>query len=275
MPHFPEIGPEDFSRWVGHPDGPSVVDVRTEEDFAADPRLVPGSLRRDWSTVTAWARDWQGRQAVVVCQRGAKLSHGVAAHLRLAGADARVLAGGFVGWRNAGGLMIHAGRIPQRGEGGSTLWVTRARPKIDRIACPWLIRRFVDPQAAFLFVGADEVAAVADRFAATPFDIEGVLFGHQGDMCTFDTMLAAFGLASPALDMLARIVRGADTARLDLAPEAAGLLAVALGASRLYDDDLVQLEATLQIYDALYLWCRDGRAETHDWPATAMTARAQ
>ena len=153
---------------------------------------------------------------------------------------------------------------------GRTVWVTRARPKIDRIACPWLIRRFVDPGAVMLFVAPAEVPAVAERFGATPFDIEGdgIFWSHRGELCTFDVMVEEFGLtALPALTHLARIVRGADTARPDLAPEAAGLLAVSLGLSRMYRDDLAQLEAGMLIYDALFRWCRDATGETHNWPA--------
>ena len=145
--------------------------------------------------------------------------------------------------------------------------MTRERPKIDRIACPWLIRRFVDPNAAFLFVAAPEVPAVADSFGATAFDIEGVFWSHRGETCTFDTMLTEFGLQSAALDRLATIVRGADTARPDLAAQAPGLLAISLGLSQLINDDLEQLEAGLLIYDALYLWCRDASEETHNWPS--------
>jgi hypothetical protein len=152
--------------------------------------------------------------------------------------------------------------------------VTRARPKIDRIACPWLIRRFVDPEAVFLFVAASEVMAVAERFSATPFDVDGVFWSHRGDTCTFDTMLDAFGLGLEPLLHLARIVRGADTARLDLAPEAAGLLAVSLGFSRMHRDDLVQLDAAMIVYDALYRWARDATGETHNWPAAGAASGA-
>lgn len=144
--------------------------------------------------------------------------------------------------------------------------MTRARPKVDRIACPWLIRRFVDPAAVFLFVAPAEVAMVADRFGATAFDVENAFWTHRGDRCTFDMMIAEFGLATEPLNRLATIVRGADTARLDLAPEAPGLLAASLGLSRMYADDLRQLEAGLCLYDAFYRWCRDATDETHNWP---------
>jgi hypothetical protein len=150
--------------------------------------------------------------------------------------------------------------------------VTRLRPKIDRLACPWLIRRFIDPTAQFLFVAASQVEAVADRFGATPFDIEGVHFSHRGDGCTFDAMLEEFALQTDPLLRLATIIRGADTDQLDLAPQSAGLLAASLGLSRMYRDDLAQLEAGMGLYDAFYRWCRDAVDETHDWPA--QTGRA-
>ena len=144
---------------------------------------------------------------------------------------------------------------------------TRHRPKIDRIACPWLIRRFIDPRARFLFVEPAQVEAVADRFNATPFDMPGGFWSHRGDQCSFDTMLAEFGLHTPALDRLALIIRAADTNRHDLAPEAAGLLAASLGLSRIYRDDVAQMEAGLALYDAFYRWARDAQSEGHDWPA--------
>jgi hypothetical protein len=144
--------------------------------------------------------------------------------------------------------------------------VTRHRPKIDRIACPWLIRRFVDPNARFLFVAPASVMDIADRFSATPFDVEGVFWSHRDERCTFDTMLEEFCLETEALKRLATVVRGADTNRHDLAPEAAGLLAVSLGLSRMYRNDLEQLEAGLVLYDAFYRWSRDATDEGHDWP---------
>jgi len=150
-------------------------------------------------------------------------------------------------------------------------WVTRERPKIDRIACPWLIRRFVDPRARFLFVTASEVEAVTERFGATPFDVEGVFWSHRGETCTFDTMIEEFGLRSEALDRLALIVRAADTARLDLIPQAAGFLAASLGLSRMFRDDLEQLEAGMLLYDAFFRWCRDATDETHNWPSAGKT----
>jgi rhodanese-related sulfurtransferase len=264
MPSNTEITVAQLSRIVGLPDAPTIVDVRVPQDYDADPLLLPGSVRRVATEVANWAAEFKNRQLVVVCQKGLKLSQGAIAMLRHEGIAAENLEGGFEAWRRADGLL--AAKVPAADTKGRTVWVTRARPKIDRIACPWLVRRFIDPQAVFLFVAPTEVAAVADRFAATPFDVDGTFWSHRGDRCTFDTMLEEFGLKSPALDRLATIVRGADTAQLDLASQSAGLLAASLGFSRMYRDDLEQLNASMSLYDAFYRWCRDAVAETHDWP---------
>jgi hypothetical protein len=144
-------------------------------------------------------------------------------------------------------------------------WITRARPKIDRIACPWLIRRFIDPRAQFFYVPTDQVFTQAQRLQAVPYDIPGAPIEHDGKRCSFDTLLAAFDLHDGALEVLARIVRGADTDRHELAPQCRGLLAVSLGMSVLHQDDHAMLEATLPVYDALYAWCRNAQHETHSW----------
>jgi rhodanese-related sulfurtransferase len=260
------ITPQQLARRVGLPDAPAILDVRTDEDFGTDPRLIPAATRRSHHDVAGWAAEFRGRDVVVACQKGLKLSDGVAAWLRHAGARAEVLEGGFLAWAAANLPLLDTARLPQRDAQGRTLWVTRQRPKVDRIACPWLIRRFVDPAAVFLFVAPSQVSAVAERFGATPFDIDDTFWSHRGEGCTFDTMLAEFGLHTPALDRLATLVRGADTARLDLAPQCAGLLAASLGLSRLHRDDLAQLEAGIALYDAFHLWCRDATEETHNWP---------
>jgi len=269
MSSFNTISIEKLARLIGTPKCPVLIDVRTDEDFAEDPRYIPGSIRRLFATVPDWAPHLMGRSAVVICQKGLKLSHGVAAWLRHAGIQADSLEGGALAWAHAGLPMVPDSKIRRRDSQGRTVWVTRSRPKIDRIACPWLIRRFVDPSAVFLFVPPSEVQGVAERFAATPFDIEGsdVFWTHRGDLCTFDVMVEEFGLATAPLRQLATIVRGADTARLDLAPEAPGLLAASLGLSRMYADDLAQLEAGLPLYDAFYRWCRNATDETHNWPS--------
>ncbi|MCO6051777.1 sulfurtransferase/chromate resistance protein [Mesorhizobium sp. RP14(2022)] len=255
-----------LARLIGTPKCPLVLDVRTDEDFAGDPRNLPGAVRRRHADVEAWARDLKGRSVVVACRSGRELSHGVAAMLRHEGIPAEVLEGGHEAWKAAGWPLVPEAKLPVRDGQGRTAWVTRARPKVDRIACSWLIRRFVDPFAVFLFVQPSAVEAVGERFGAAPFDVENVFWSHRGERCTFDTMLDELGLATPPLLRLATLVRGADTARPDLAPEVPGLLAASLGLSRMYADDLEQLEAGLLLYDAFYRWCRDATEETHNWP---------
>ena len=272
MPSPTEITVPQLARLIGTPNAPIIVDICIDEDFEADPRLIPTAFRHPFKDIAALAPALTGRRVVVVCQKGLKLSQGAAAMLRDHGVTAENLAGGNFAWRDAGGPLVPADKIPPRlatgSLGGRTRWVTRQRPKIDRMACPWLIRRFVDPAAQFLFVAPSEVLAVADRFEATPFDVEDVHWSHRGPNCTFDTMVEEFGLGSlEPLQRLATIVRGADTNRHDLAPEAAGLLAVSLGLSRMYRDDLTQLDAGMAIYDAYFRWARDAVDEGHDWPS--------
>lgn len=145
-------------------------------------------------------------------------------------------------------------------------WVTRERPKIDRIACPWLIARFIDKEPEFLFVPTEAVLKVARETGAMAYDIPGAELSHDGEFCSFDTFLKKYHLTDPALQQLAVIVRGADTSRLDLAPQAPGLLAISLGLSQVFPDDQEMLRHGLVMYDALYAWCRDCQKETHGWP---------
>jgi rhodanese-related sulfurtransferase len=267
MPSPNSISPEKLVRLVGVPHGPVLFDVRHDADFKADPRFVPGANRRNAEAVAEWAPGFAGRSAVVICQNGRTLAEGVAAWLRQAGvSSAEVLSGGHGAWAEAGLPLVPEAKLPKRDAAGRTVWVTRSRPKVDRVACPWLIRRFVDPTAVMLFVTPAEVPSVAQQFGGAPFDIEGVFWSHRGDRCTFDTMLEEWGLETEPLKRLATIVRGADTGRSDLVPEAAGLLAASLGLSRMYTDDLEQLDAAMWLYDAFYRWCRDATEETHNWP---------
>lgn len=268
MPAFNAISHDKLFRLLGTPACPTIIDVRPDEVFDLDPRLVPSAVRQSRTDLSRWVPELQSRSAVVTCRKGEELSQGVAALLRHEGVAAEVLEGGVSGWEAAGLPLVPVALLPPRDAQGRTIWVTRARPKVDRIACPWLIRRFVDPNALFLFVPPTDVPGVAERFQAAPFDIEGegVFWSHRGELCTFDIMVAEFGLGDvKALQRLAVIVRGADTARPDLAPQAAGLLAVSLGLSRMYADDIAQLDAGMLVYDALYRWCRDAVDETHDW----------
>ncbi len=272
MPSPNSISADKLHRLLGRPDMPMLIDVCTDEDFAANAHLIPGAVRRPWADVPTWgpALAAAGRPAVVICQRGLKLSQGVAAWLRHQGIPADSLEGGVVAWRAAALPMVPVAALPGRDAQGRTVWVTRSRPKVDRIACPWLIRRFVDPGAVFLFVAPSEVMDVAQRFAATPFDVDhpDVHWSHRGERCTFDLMVEEFGLETAALKRMAVIVRGADTGRPEIAPESAGLLAASLGLSRMYSDDLAQLEAGFGLYDAFYRWCRDATDEGHGWPTS-------
>jgi hypothetical protein len=143
-------------------------------------------------------------------------------------------------------------------------WVTRERPKIDRIACPWLIARFIDKEPEFLYVPANQVQRVAAETGAVPYDVPGVEMTHDGELCSFDAFLEKYELKGPALDQLALIVRGADTSRLDLTPQSPGLYAISLGLSQRYADDHEMLKHGLVMYDALYAWCQSCQAETHN-----------
>lgn len=256
MPAPNEITPTQLNRLIGTPDCPTIIDVRIDADFAEDPQTIPTGLRHSHTEIALLVPRLGPNRVVISCHKGLKLSQGVAALLRSDGIPAEVLQGGHVGWADAGLPLIkpsHPG----------SLWVTRHRPKIDRIACPWLIRRFIDPSAKFLFVAPSQIHNVAEKFNATAFDVEGADWAHMGDKCTFDALLAGFGLTLPALDHMARIIRAADTDTLSAEPEAAGLLALSLGLSRMYRDDLEQLDHGLHLYDALYRWARDAPDETH------------
>ena len=145
-------------------------------------------------------------------------------------------------------------------------WITRERPKIDRIACPWLISRFIDAEAEFLYVPSGDVLRLACEQNATPYDIPGVELSHEGELCSFDAFLKKYRLTDPALPQLAQIVRGADTSRLDLTPQSAGLYAISLGLSHAFADDQDMLLHGLVLYDALYAWCKDCQGESHNWP---------
>jgi len=245
---------------------PLVIDVRRPPAFRAAPDMAAGALRRDPAAVASWAKELPRASSVVAyCVHGHEVSQNAAKALRDAGLAARYLEGGLEeGWKAGGGELASKPRE------ASTRWVTRERPKIDRIACPWLIARFVDPEAEFLYVPNQEVLRAAREKEAIPYDIPEVRFSHDGELCSFDAFLKTYRLTGdPALTQLAAIVRGADTAHLELAPQAAGLLAVSLGLSRNFKDDHEMLKHGMVVYDALYAWCKEGRDETHTWnPAT-------
>lgn len=241
-----------------HP--PLVIDVRKPERFREAPDLVRGALRRDPLRAADWARTLPpAASAVVYCVHGHEVSQDAAKTLAHAGISTRFLEGGIEQWRTDGGALA------AKPKGASTRWVTRERPKIDRIACPWLVARFVDPDAEFLYVPTPDVRRVAEEKAAVPYDVPDVEFTHVGERCSFDAFIAYFRLLDPALDELATIVRGADTGVLDLAPQAPGLAAISLGLSRLFADDHEMLRHGMVMYDALYRWCKEGKQELHTW----------
>jgi rhodanese-related sulfurtransferase len=263
MPSPTEISVAQLSRIIGLPGAPVLIDVRACDNPGFHRDVLPTARQMKSQTVPTWAHEFSGRRVIVYCQDGGDVSQGSAAWLRHAGIDAQTLEGGFDAWRDAGQPQLCTDHLPERDAAGRTIWVTRARPKIIRIACPWLIRRFVDPAAVFLYVAPAEVTAVAARFKATPFDTGDGLWNDRGDACTFDVMLEAFNLKTRPLSRLAAIVRGADTGLPDLTSQSGGLLAISLGFSRMFKDDVAQLDATMPVYDALFRWCRDGTEETH------------
>lgn len=254
MPSFNEISATQLLRLIGTPDAPMILDVRTDPDFDDAPCRLPGAIRHDWQNMAGVAADGP---VVVYCQKGLKISQGAAAQLRSRGIAAEVLEGGHFAWRDAGLPMIDPPCSTAR-------WVTRHRPKIDRVACPWLIWRFIDPAAQFLYVAPGQVEAVADRFDAEPFDIPRARFGHHGDRCSFDAVLDLMGLSHPPLARMAEIIRAADAGTPERVPQAEGLTAILLGLSRMHRDDLRQAKAAMGIFDGLYRWARDAQAEVHD-----------
>jgi len=268
--HF-SITPVELWHKIGTPSAPAIIDVRAPELAEASNDLLPGALLRNPLDAASRTFEPEPGPIVTACEKGNACSQMAAAQLRERGLDASVLAGGYEAWRKAGLPLVDRAAARRFTPVHPSLWVTRRRPKIDRIACPWLIRRFIDPEARFLFVDPAQVAGVAREAGGVPFDIEGVELSHDGERCSFDTMLRLFGLGNePSLARLALIVRGADTARLDLAPEAAGLLAVSFGLSALAeDDDHGLLQRGFGVYDALFAWLRFASDERHNWPAKA------
>jgi rhodanese-related sulfurtransferase len=268
MGDFPTIiSSLELCQVVGTPSCPPIFDVRRREAYAEAADLIPTARWREHQLADVWANDLPGGSDVIVyCVHGHQVSQSAAVLLRSRGFRARYLEGGIEAYRESGGVLIDKAGLPNRAEDRPSRWVTRERPKIDRIACPWFIRRFVDRDAIFYFVSAKLVPEVASELDAIPFDIPDIAFSHDGELCSFDAFLARFGIADPALTRLAEIVRGADTGRLDLAPQAAGLLAISLGLSAIENDDLAMLEKGLILYDSLYGWCRYAAAESHGWP---------
>jgi rhodanese-related sulfurtransferase len=251
------VSSPDLYASLGTTSAPVLIDVRRHDSFLADDQLIIGAYHRAPADVEHWRTELPaGRAVVAYCGHGGTSSQSVAGALRQAGIEAAYLEGGISGWKNSG--------LPTRKKLGTVgnKWVTREHPKIDRIACPWLISRFINPLAEFIYVPPGDVLAVAEAKRATPYDIKGAEFGHVGDRCSFDAIVSKFEINDPALDHLATIVRGADTSRANLTPQGEGLLAISYGLSANFPDDHEMLKHGLVIYDALYKWCRL-QAEKH------------
>jgi rhodanese-related sulfurtransferase len=255
---------------LGSAQQPLIIDVRATPTFDADDRLIAGAIRRDPFTVQDWRKYLpRHRQIVVYCVHGFEISKNVCEALRATGMEAYTLSGGMAEWQLQGGVTVKkmaCANVPSAINAPSQ-WVTRERPKIDRIACPWLIRRFIDPVAEFHYVPANEVLAYASANHANAYDVPGVTFTHrgeQGERCSFDALIEDFELHDAALTALADIVRGADTGKPELTPQSPGLLAVSLGLSQLYQNDHDMLAHGMIMYDALYAWLKSARLEKHN-----------
>ena len=260
------ISPRSLYSRFGSPASPLIVDVRRDAAFDKDPRLVPAAVRPPGDLVAFARAHASGRSLVAYCVHGHEVSQEAARTLSRAGYETAYLEGGIEAWL-AEGLPTIRPRPDWHVPGGSR-WITRERPKIDRIACPWLIQRFIDPLARFDYVPKERVFDEAEKRAAVPYDIPGAVVTHRAERCSFDALIEDFALHDPALDLLATIVRGADTDRLDLAPQCAGLVATSLGLSKRFTNDHEMLANALPVYDGLYAWCRaqcEGDTERHNW----------
>lgn len=256
-------------RRFGTPSMPVLVDVRRREAYDKADTVIPTAHWRDHKRAAEWAGELpRGRDVVVYCVHGHQVSESAAALLRAAGFAAHYLDGGIEAWREAGAPLVAKAALERYRPNGPSQWVTREAPRIDRLACPWFVRRFVDPDARFHYVSPKQVSAVAAETGAIAYDIAepGIEFSHDGPRCSFDAFVKVFGVKDPALDRIAEIIRGADTSRHDLAPQCAGLLAITLGLGAVESDDHALLECSMPLYDGLYGWARFAAGETHGWP---------
>lgn len=246
---------------LGERKAPIVLDVRRQPAYREATDTIAGALRRDPGAVGSWVKTLpRGGSVVAYCVHGHEVSQSVAKALVAHGIRAHYLEGGIEAWK------AKEGPLDRKPAGADSRWVTRERPKIDRIACPWLIARFVDRDAEFLYVPSKQVRETAQARDAIPYDVPDVHFTHAGELCSFDAFMKHYRLGGdPALERLALIVRGADTGKLDLAAQAPGLAAVSLGLSRIFPDDHEMLKHGMVLYDALHAWCKEGQDETHTW----------
>lgn len=256
---------------LGLPGSALIIDVRSDADYSSLARIIPGALRRDPERMDEWAHTLPHAPMVVTYrQRADDVGSAVNARLAELGYPARQLSAGIEGWISGDHPTVRI-RADLKSPGASR-WVTRERPKIDRLACPWLIRRFIDAEAQFFYTPPQRVRADAKVLGAEPYDITDVTFSHRGPRCSFDAFLDEFDLHDPVLVEVAAIVRAADTDTLDQSREAPGLLAISLGLSATIADDILLLEQAMPIYDALYAWRKRASRETHGWPQTQADA---
>ena len=266
----PSIAASVLAMRLGRSGQPLILDVRKAPAFDAAPCLIASALRVAPDTLgQVMPQLPRDREVVVYCVHGHEVSQNAARQLIAAGFDARFLDGGIGHWQEDALPLMGKDAplgLPAK-PGAPSRWVTRERPKIDRIACPWLIRRFIDPLAEFLYVPSDQVMVAAQRERAIPYDVPDVRISHrgpEGELCSFDALIADCGLDDPSLHDLARIVRGADTGHPELTPQSPGLLAISLGLSVNFPDDHAMLEQGMIVYDALYAWIKSARAEVHN-----------
>jgi rhodanese-related sulfurtransferase len=263
------ISPQAVYEQLGLQHAATLIDVRPEPYFKRTPRLIPGAMYCEPEHIHQWFRKLPRRPLTIYSTRNHDAA--IIANVLISnGFSVSIIDGGIEAWIDDGLPTIKA--RDDLGVPGQSQWVTRERPKIDRLACPWLIRRFIDPLATFYYVPAQRVRSEASLLAAQPYDIPDVTFSHRGPNCSFDAFLDEFELRDPIVDELARIVRAADTATLDQSREAPGLLAISLGLSASFHDDHVLLEQAMLIYDALYAWCKTAHDEPHSWPKPASAA---
>lgn len=251
---------------IGTPDCPTLIDVCVDEDFNADPRMIPGAFRHPFSEIESVIPSLGKESVVIICQKGLKISQGAAAILRASGIRATSLEGGNFAWRDAGGPLVPNHEIPDRGAQFSSLWVTGQNPDIDSHACAWLIRRFIDKHARFLFVTPSEALIIAEKFEATPFGIKGALWSKRDGRCTFDVMAEALGLATKALKGMRTAINHTISTTAPEGNEILGLGTLMLGQSYMYKEDIARLEAALPLFDALYHWAREATEVSHNPP---------
>ena len=262
MPEKNSISPKDLNSLIGTPNVPEIVDVCVDVDFDDDPYLIPCSWRHPYCDVDGLTEKLDGKPAVIVCQKGMKLSQGVTALLNARGIYAQFLTGGMYGWRDQTDTM----RIPFQAIPLSNLWVTYNSLRIDDIACAWLIRRFVDRTSEFLFVAPEVSQAVVEKFNANPLSFDDVRAARTSETSGFDRMRGVFALDAPALDRMALVIKGTISNQHPIHSAAPGLLALAVGVTHQYQDNHMRLSAGFMLFDALYAWASDGYEKGQDWP---------